>query len=346
MPYTTSPIGTDIQDSESGLPRIPLPRTPLNKAPEDNLVAPGPARVGVVLPTLHGDELPLVKARTEFELKHTGCADLLGLHARFVRAFYSPARRTARPDDELADAPGRRTFATGGYAGVALVAVGVSREDDVGVLVIELIPEGPHLGAIVFSIGSIERVVEVGQRALRWVLGEVCAEPAPLGGAPATPTDLLTDAVEDHDVPGSSIVGVVASPALARTPWEVIEVGLRPGGVVLVEANRGPGALLVLAPGRIVAVAELRAGAVGVGVVADGEDGSPYFAQQTCRFAVPLLVAAVDISRADQRHSLRLAGARLGRQHDRRHGCQHHRRSHRTDNKNGLAHPLHPALCG
>ena len=184
-------------------------------------------------------------------------------------------------------------------------------------LVIELIPEGPHLGAIVFSTGSIERVVEVGQRALRWVLGEVCAEPAPLGGAPATPTDLLTDAVEDHDVPGSSIVGVVASPALARTPSEVIEVGLRPGGVVLVVANRGPGALLVLAPGRMVAVAELRAGAVGVGVVADGEDGSPYFAQQTCRFAVPLLVAAVDISRADQHHRRRLAAARLGLEHGR-----------------------------
>src|SRR5215208_4658358 len=102
---------------------------------------------------------------------------------------------------------------------------------------IELIPEGPHLGDIFASTGSIERVVEVGQRALRWVLGGVCAEPAPLGGAPATPTDLLTDAVEDHDVPGSSIVAVVASPALARTPSEVIEVGLRPGGVVLVVAD-------------------------------------------------------------------------------------------------------------
>src|SRR5215203_350208 len=309
------------------------------------LVASGPARVGVV-PALNGDELPLVKARTEVKLQHTGCADLLGLHPRFVRSVLIAARRTARPHYELADAPSRRTFTTGGYAGEALVAVDAPREDDIGVLVIELIPEGPHLGDIFASTGSIERVVEVGQSALRWVLGKVCAEPAPLGGAPATPTDLLTDAVEDHDVPGSSIVGVVASPALARTPSEVIEVGLRPGGVVLVEANRGPGALLVLAPGRIVAVAELCAGAVGVGVVADGEDGSPYFAQQTCRFAVPLLVAAVDISRADQRHSLRLAAARLGRQHDRRHGCQQQRRGQRTDNKNGLAHPLHPPLCG
>ena len=137
------------------------------------------------------------------------------------------------------------------------------------------------------------------------VVGEDSAEPAPLGGAPVTPTDLLAVAVEDHDVPGSSIVGVVA-PGPPRTPSEVIEVGLRPRSVIVVVANRGPGALLVLAPGGIVAVAELRAGAVGVGVVAEGEDGSPYFAQQPCRFAVGLLVALGDISRADQRHRARL----------------------------------------
>src|SRR5918999_3473477 len=157
-------------------------------ASPDDLVAVGPARVGVV-PAPHGDELPVVKARTEVELQHTGGADLLGLHARFVRALLSPARRTARPHDELADAPSRRTFATGGYAGEALVAVGVPREDDVGVLVVELTPEGLHLGAIVASTGSIERVVEVGQRAPRAVVGQVLLEPAPLGGALATPTD-------------------------------------------------------------------------------------------------------------------------------------------------------------
>src|SRR5918995_5708692 len=119
-------------------------------ASSDALVAPGPARVGVV-PARHRDELPLVKARTEFELQHTGGVDLLGLHARFVRALLRAARRTARPHDELADAPSRGTCATGGYAGEALVAVGIPREDHVGVLVVELSPEGLHLGAIVAS---------------------------------------------------------------------------------------------------------------------------------------------------------------------------------------------------
>jgi hypothetical protein len=31
MPHSTSPIGTDIQDGGYELPRIPLPRTSVNK---------------------------------------------------------------------------------------------------------------------------------------------------------------------------------------------------------------------------------------------------------------------------------------------------------------------------
>ena len=147
-------------------------------------MAAGPARVSVV-PARHWDELPVVKARTEVELKHTGGADLLGLHARVVGAVLRAARRTARPHDELADAPSRRSFTTRFYAGEALVAVGVPREDHLGVMVVKDVPEGLHLGAIVPATGSIERVVEIGQRALRSVVGEVTPQPAPLGGAPA-----------------------------------------------------------------------------------------------------------------------------------------------------------------
>src|SRR5918998_1147876 len=113
----------------------------------DGLVAPSPARVGVV-PARHGDEPPAVKARTEVELQHTGGVHLLGLHARLVRAVLRPARRAARPHYEQADAPSRRTFTTGGYAGEALVAVGVPIEDHVGLMVVELLPEGPNLGGV------------------------------------------------------------------------------------------------------------------------------------------------------------------------------------------------------
>src|SRR5215217_6198008 len=277
------------------------------------LVASGPARVGVV-PALNGDELPLVKARTEVKLQHTGCADLLGLHPRFVRSLLIAARRTARPHYELADAPSRRTFATGGYAGEALVAVDAPREDDIGVMVIELSPEWLHLGAIFASTGSIERVVEVGQRALRWVLGEVSSKPAPLSGPLATPADLLAVAVEDHDVPGPSIVGVVAS-GPPRTPSEVIEVGFRPRGVIVVVAGGGLGPVVVLPPGGVVAVPELAPRALALHVVPQGEDRPRYPAQQPGRGAVVRLRAAGDVARAHERHCCRgLRGPRHGRE--------------------------------
>jgi hypothetical protein len=35
MPHSTSPIGTDIQDDGYGLPRILLPRTPVNRLASD-----------------------------------------------------------------------------------------------------------------------------------------------------------------------------------------------------------------------------------------------------------------------------------------------------------------------
>ena len=114
------------------------------------------------MPTSHGDKLPAVKPTTEIELQHTGGVDLLGLHARLVRPFLRAARRTACAYYELADAPGRRTFATWGYAGEALVAMGVPIEDHIGVMVVKDVPEGLDLGAIVAITGSIERVVEVG----------------------------------------------------------------------------------------------------------------------------------------------------------------------------------------
>ena len=130
-------------------------------ASSDDLVAAGPARVGVV-PARYRNELPAVKARTEVELQYTESVDLLGLHARLVRALLRAARRTASANYELADAPCRRTLTTGGYAGEALVTVGIPIEDDVSVMLVKDVPEGLHLGAIVGVTGSIERVVEVG----------------------------------------------------------------------------------------------------------------------------------------------------------------------------------------
>jgi hypothetical protein len=139
-------------------------------APSEVLVAAGPARVGVV-PASNGDELPAVKPRTQLQLQHTGGVDLLGLHARLVRAVLIAARSTTRAHYELADASCRRTITTGSYAGEALVAMGMSVEDHIGVMVVKDMPEGLYLGAIIAITGSIERVVEVGKGAPRSVLG-------------------------------------------------------------------------------------------------------------------------------------------------------------------------------
>src|SRR5215213_744255 len=128
--------------------RILILRPSVNKLRKDNLVASGSARVGIV-PASHRDELPVVKPRTQIELQHTGCPDLLGLHARLVRPVLIVAHRTASAHYELADAPCRRTFTTGSYAGEALVAVGVPREDDVCVMVVKDVPEGLDFGSIV-----------------------------------------------------------------------------------------------------------------------------------------------------------------------------------------------------
>jgi hypothetical protein len=84
--------------------------------PENDLVPAGPASVGVV-PASHGDELPAVKPRTQLQLQHTGGVDLLGLHARLVRAVLIAARSTTRAHYELADASCRRTITTGARRG-------------------------------------------------------------------------------------------------------------------------------------------------------------------------------------------------------------------------------------
>ena len=147
------------------------------------------------MPARHRDELPAVKPRPQLELQHTRCPDLLGLHARLVRPFLRAAQLTASAHYELADAPGRRAFTTGSYAGEALVAMDVPREDHIGVMVVKDVLEGLDLGAIVSCTGSIERVVEVGKSAPRWVVGEVFSQPAPLGGLIVTPTYLLAVAV-------------------------------------------------------------------------------------------------------------------------------------------------------
>src|SRR5215212_6277566 len=73
-------------------------------------------------------------------------------------------------------------------------------------------------------------------------------------------------------MPGSKVVGVVALVRVACSVAEVVEVGFGPFWTVVVVARDGPGALLELAPGGIVALGVLLSRSMLVGEVAQGED--------------------------------------------------------------------------
>jgi hypothetical protein len=218
----------------------------------------------------HGDELPLISARAEVELEDAWCAELHALHVGVVGAVVlTPARRAAGPYDELTDAVRRVRVTVRGYWAEALVAVGVSREYDLSALIVEDPPEGLYLRGIATGTGGVERVVEVGEGAPSRVVGEIVAQPASLRRAATAASHpvLVAVAVEGHDVPASSIVAVVAPAGPPCPPSEVVEIGPCPCGEVIMVARRGSGALLVRAPGGLVAVSKLLCCAGGLDVV-------------------------------------------------------------------------------
>src|SRR5215218_4855097 len=114
-------------------------------------------------------------------------------------------------------------------------------------------------------------MVEVGQGALSRVVCEGLFEPAALRREFAAAAHLRAVAVEHDNTPAAPLVSIVAFGGIPCPASEVAEVA---GGVwrkVLMVAYRGLGAALLRAPGGVVAVLELRSGAVGVGVVPEGE---------------------------------------------------------------------------
>src|SRR5215212_8178332 len=105
-------------------------------------------------------------------------------------------------------------------------------------------------------------------------------------------------------MPGSKFVGVVALMRVACSVAEVLEVGFGPFGPVVVVARDGPGALLELAPGRIVALGELLSCSMLVGEVAHGEDrGAVDVLDEPGGCLVALAAAVGDVTRRYNHHS-------------------------------------------
>src|SRR5207245_10726177 len=78
-----------------------------------------------------------------------------------------------------------------------------------------------------------------------------------------------------HDVPRAEVDAVVALARIAGRGAEVVEVRDGRGArIVFVIADHRIRTGLVAAPGRVVTVLEVGGRAVGIGVVAEGEDGA------------------------------------------------------------------------
>ena len=88
------------------------------------------------------NELPAVEARAEVQPQDPRGAELHASQSGYLAAVDLTAVRGAPgPHHELADAVLSVYRAPRGYRGVALVAVGVSREDDVRSMVVEDLPQ-------------------------------------------------------------------------------------------------------------------------------------------------------------------------------------------------------------
>src|SRR5215210_596992 len=142
------------------------------------LVALAGARVSEGLPC-HWEELPGVTACRQAKPEHS-----VGCHTRRFLAVYHAVSRSRRghwvfgwgspcTDHELAY-PAAVSGPIWQLGSEALVVMGVPAEDHVGIVVVEDVPERPHLGRGGPG-GDEQRVVKVGQGALGRVISKVVA---------------------------------------------------------------------------------------------------------------------------------------------------------------------------
>src|SRR5207244_9774127 len=126
--------------------------------------------------------------------------------------------------------------------------------------------------------------------------GEVGLEPLLLGRAGAV-RDVR---VQGDDVPIAQVVAVIALRGVAGRRAEVAEIAGGAGRVVIVVARCRPGARFVPTPGRAVAVRVVGARAIGVGVVAQGENGARDGVQQVRGERIRVHRAIGDVAGPDE----------------------------------------------
>src|SRR5829696_2845629 len=207
------------------------------------LVALAGARVGEAL-TRHREELPSVTACRQAKSEHpVGChpGGLLAVHhavGRPRRGHRGLWWGSPGADHELAYSSAPVRGPVRALPGEALVVVGMSTEDHVGVVAVEDIPERPYLGRSGPRRGE-QGMVEVGQGALGRVVVEGLREPVALRREFAAATHRRAVAVEHDNAPAAPLVCIVAFGGSSGPGAEVAEVAGGILSVVIVVAGRG-----------------------------------------------------------------------------------------------------------
>src|SRR5438270_9576060 len=120
-----------------------------------------------------GQELPVVTAGMKAELQYAEGVGVAHL-AVGLGSLEPVVALPAGPDDDLADAASGIGLAPRSLGGEPLVDVSVGRENDIGAVLVEGVPERPHLrGVAVGVIGDESGLVPVGEGALVRVGGQV-----------------------------------------------------------------------------------------------------------------------------------------------------------------------------
>src|ERR687889_590946 len=112
------------------------------------------------------------------------------------------------------------------------------------------------------------------QRACSLITSEILPEPTNLGRAILAATHFFAHGVEDHHVPLSQVIAVVAFGGVARCCTKVVEVAGSSFRTVTVVARSRLCTRLVSTPGRGVAVLKLGVGSPCVDVVTRSEHRS------------------------------------------------------------------------
>ncbi len=161
----------------------------------------------------------------------------------------------------------------------------------------------------------------IGQGATGGIRGKVGTQPLHLWRIRATSADFRTGAVDDDDVPRTTVVAVIALARLARVRTKVAEVGGTASGQVLVVAGCRTCARLEASPTGVVAVGELGSGAGVVDVIAKGKDGAGDLVDEVGDRLVVRAATGRDVARANQDSFRPWLRRRTCRCHGRRGWC-------------------------